>query len=225
MSKTIKARQKEPAVVAEKTALELRLSLWRAALSSLQILLTALLIVPVASLLNRLFRGTWRIDWMMLLIVPAIISAIWFLGVFVSSFADLRAEEHREQQDLPVFPANNFIRGVFVGGALLAVALSWGLYREHDHLAYQLIPFGLLLVGWFGWPRAIHFYRDSVGQRSLWGQMRRIQYKDVQYISYISADGNTVVAGPDLEIVHTGEHADKELFHSVIEEKAGKTVC
>jgi hypothetical protein len=78
--------------------------------------------------------------------------------------------------------------------------------------------------GLYCWPRAIHFSAQALEQRTLFGIPRRLEFQKIEYASYSHSDARTVVSGKGVEIVHTGEHADKSRFHDLITERTGESV-
>ena len=85
------------------------------------------------------------------------------------------------------------------------------------------LPLGLL--AFFRWPRTITLNEIGISQRSLFGIRRTIPYREVEYIRYQPKRQTTFVVGPALTtITHTLFHLDRELFHSLLEERTKKEV-
>ena len=201
---------------------QLRLSAITAALSAAQVFIVPVGVASVMSALALVFRSFGAVDWKFVLAVNGVFSALWFLTVFVSTLADLRAEDRRDVSARPVFgPATFFIiiYGVLI---VLSVCMSQGMWREGDSLWDQLIPLSLVVLAWHCWPRAIRFGPDSILQRTRFGKLKRLEYKDVLGASFLPTDGTTIVTGECVTIEHTVQHANVALFQALVEERTGK---
>ena len=197
-------------------------ALLAASYSAMLTFLPALAGCLVALLLNLLFHQ--NLDWKLGLAVSACLTAIWFFGVFVAAFVDLKAGNVRDSVQFPSFPGRSFYRGLFGFLIIGSFIMMIGLYRQHESVWQHLIPLALLVLTWFGWPRTIHFYPEALGQKTRFGKMRLLQYAAVEQISYDKADSSTIVAGPGIKIVHTTCHADKRRFHDFVQQRTGKLV-
>jgi hypothetical protein len=177
----------------------------------------------LVGLVMRLFLKQ-KLDWKPGLLVLIVFTTLWSLGLFVTDLVDLRAEDIRRNTQEPVFPGRSWIRGVYGSVIILCGFFVQGFYREHLSIWMQLIPLSFTTLVWYGWPRAIHFSAEALEQRTLFGITRRLEFQKIEYASYSDSDARTVVSGKGVEIVHTGEHADKSRFHHLITERTGKSV-
>jgi hypothetical protein len=175
-------------------------------------------------LIDLLFRSPATIDWKFKIEFSLVIAAICSLIVFASTWADARAEGVRDHTVDPAFPGGSFYRGLYAVGAVGSLMMMAGLYRQQESLWQQLIPLGFLVLVWFGWPRSIYFHADALGQKTRFGKMRRLEYSAVEYISFDKREACTIVAGGGIKIVHTPQHASRDLFQELIQERTGKPV-
>jgi hypothetical protein len=203
-----------------------RLHAQTAFLSALRSSVIMFLISSVTSLIGlvRCLFFKQKVDWKLGLLVLIVLTTLLFLGLFVTELADLRAEDLRRNAQEPVFSGRSWIRGVYGSVIILCGFFVQGFYREHLSIWMQLIPLVFTTLVWYCWPRAIHFSAQALEQRTLFGIPRRLEFQKIEYASYSHSDARTVVSGKGVEIVHTGEHADKSRFHDLITERTGKSV-
>ncbi|HET6934068.1 MAG TPA: hypothetical protein VFI72_04465 [Candidatus Angelobacter sp.] len=209
-----------------RTALQVEVSFWRAINVPITIFLAALLMIPGQMLLNKVFDHTWEAPIRVPLLIAGVVSLFWFVLSFFSSFADLRSEDARDEQPNPVFGAEHFYKWIYGGLFALSVAMMIGTRREGDSIGWQLIPTIFIVLVWYAWPRPIQLEADKLTQRNRWGRMTSLPYAAIQDVTFVSGSdgGSTIVAGENCKIVHTGQHADKALFHVILEERSGKRV-
>ena len=173
---------------------------------------------------NVLFYGGSKFEWKLSIEISATLSLIWFLVLFVSTLADTWGDDVREKKRSPIFPASAFFRGLYGGGSVLFLMMLRGMYKEGDSLRLELIPLAFLVLAWVSWPRTIRFSPDALSQRTLFGRKQRLEFRDIETISFSRSEDRTTVFGGDIEIVHTGQHAGKPQFHELLAERTGKEV-
>jgi hypothetical protein len=186
--------------------------------SSLGIFLTALLTVPFASFMHRMFDGSWYVDWRLMLSVSGILTLCFFSFSFVTQLLEFQTSESRERRGRLVFPGLVWIRGVYLGGIVLGITLMVGTYREGDPPWDTALPFLFVLLGVLPWPRAIEITDSEVRQRWWFFVYRRIQFADIQSIvNDPSRDEAVVFSKTGKAIVHSAQHADRERFLEELE--------
>ena len=199
-----------------------QIALLSALQSSGRMFVTAFVVSLVGLVASLVFKQ--KLDWKFGLLVSVVLATVYFLGFFVTNLADLRAGDVRRNGQEPIFPGTSWIRGIYGSLLILCGFFVQGFYREHLSIWMQLIPLGFTTLVWYCWPRTIHFYPQSLEQRTLFGMKKRLEFQKIEYASYSNADGRTVVFGNRVEIVHTDEHADKSYFHNLIAALTGKPV-
>lgn len=205
--------------------LHIKLSALKAGASAATVLLTCVAILPVRSLIDRAFDGSWgAINWKISAGIILTISGLWFVVLFSSNLLELRASDLRQQAPSPTFPARVFIRLIYSACAGLSAVLFWGLRKDHEPAWMQWLSLSFGLLAFLSWPRTITLEESGLSQRSLVGTRRTLPYSEVEYISYERYEQTTNVVGTNTTIRHTEGHSDPALFHSLLEERTGKEV-
>lgn len=178
-------------------------------------------------LLDWLFSTRSRMSWRMSIELIGAISGLAFVAMFASTFLGLRTSHYRKETAVRSFGATAFIR-IFSACAAPSVLLFWGLGGfgdQHDPILIVGLSLFLGLVALFRWPRTITLDEIGISQRSWLGICRTIPYSEVEYISYVPKRQTTFIVGPAVTtITHTVNHCDRELFHSLLEERTKKEV-
>ena len=168
-----------------------------------------------------------RMSWRMSIGLAGTFSGVIFAAAFVSTFLGLRKSDYRKETAVQSFGATVFSR-MFWASAGPSVLLFWwlgGFGDHHDPIVMLMLSLPLGLLAFFRWPRLITLNGVGISQRSLFGVRRRIPYSEVEYIRYEPKRQKTFVVGPAVTtITHTLFHSDRELFHSLVEERTKKEV-
>lgn len=72
--------------------------------NSLGIFVTAILMVPVVAIINRVFDGTWYVDWRLMLTISGILTALFFTFFFLAQVFEFSTHEQRELNRQLTFP-------------------------------------------------------------------------------------------------------------------------
>lgn len=127
----------------------------------------------------------------------------------------------------PIVRGNGFYP-YFFGVRSIVCTTFWGLGGlgdQHDPILILMLSLSLGLLAFFRWPRTITLNEVGISQRSLFGISRTIPYSEVEYVSYKPRKQTTFVVGPAVTtITHTLFHSDRELFHSLLEERTKKEI-
>ncbi|MBS1842036.1 MAG: hypothetical protein JSS69_01880 [Acidobacteria bacterium] len=184
---------------------------------SLRVILTAVLVIPFVSLVNRAFGRAWAVNWRELLLIWGILAACIFLFVFVTGLLEFSAAlRHRRNKDL-IFPGVMWIRGVCLMGIALGLILMVAMYREGDGWWLVALVSGFVFLGVFAWPRAIRITDSALCQRSNLFLMKRIVRGEIEDVVYDPSSQEIVVNGKDgARIVHTESHSDGARFMSAM---------
>jgi hypothetical protein len=169
----------------------------------------------------------WRTYWRMAIGLAGTLSGAIFAATFVSIFLGLRTSDCRKETAVRSFGATVFGRIVWAGAGPSVLLFWWlgGFGDHHDPILMLMLSIFLGLVAFFRWPRAITLNEVGISQRSLFGIRRAIPYREVEYIRYEPKRQTTYVVGPAVTTVtHTLFHSDRELFHSLLEERTKKEV-
>jgi len=188
-----------------------------AALLAARIFLTTVLMVPLVSVINRVFRGTWAVNWRLMLSVYAVLVSLGLAFWLVTQFLERVTTEDRARNGVLVFPAAIWLRGVYLVGILLGITIIVGMYREGDRGLILATPSFLILIGFFAWPRAIRISNGEVRQRGALFGTKRIPFKEIEQIVSDEFSGEIVVfAKNGTNIVHTAMHIQqKEFIHQL----------
>jgi L-asparagine transporter-like permease len=148
------------------TSTRTRLAAIQAFRSSVGIFLTTLLFIPFAAVINRVFKGTWYVDWRLILTVSGVLTVVFFTFFFVSQLMDDQAEEKRERQTgRAVFAGATWVRGVYLGVVLLGTVLPIGTYVQGEPTWVVIIPVAFIPLGIILWPPAIEVQNGEIRQR------------------------------------------------------------
>ena len=173
--------------------------------------------------LDQKLRTSWRTS----IGLAGTLSCVTFAATFVSTFLGLRTSDYRKETSVRSFGATVSIR-VFSACAAPSVLLFWGLGGfgdQRDPILFLMLSLSLGLLAFFRWPRGITLDEVGISQRSLFGIRRTIPYSEVEYIKYEPKRQTTFVVGAAVTtITRTVNHSDRELFHSLLEERTKKEV-
>ena len=186
--------------------------------STLQILFVVVAAIPVRVLIERIFSRDVSVDWRTSLIAGCSIATLWYLGVCVSTFVDIRRDAIRGRTPRQSFPASAFWTGLYGLTLILSAAMVIGTHREGDPMWIQLTPLVFVLIAFYGWPRTIHVDETGVWQRTRLGLKRRIRFEDVLAVAY--EHGTTTVAGKEATIEHTPYHAGAGSIREVLSKRS-----
>ena len=142
----------------------MRLSAISGIQSMLQIFLVIVAMIPVRVIIERIFSRNVSVDWNAGLIVGCSIATLWYLGVCVSTFVDMRRDAVRGRNPRQSFPAIAFVTGVYGLALALSTVLVIGTHREGDPMWIQLSSLVFVLIAFYGWPRTIHVDETGVWQ-------------------------------------------------------------
>ncbi len=186
--------------------------------STLQILFVVVAEIPVRVLIERIFSRDVRVDWRASLAVGCSIAALWYLGVCLSTFVDLRRDAAHGRDPRQSFPASAFLTGLYGLTLILSAAIVIGTHREGDPVWVQLTPLVFVLIAFYGWPRTIHVDETGVWQRTRLGLKRRIRFEDILAIAY--EQGSTTVTGKEATIEHTPYHVGTQRIQKVLSKRS-----
>src|SRR5271169_901065 len=91
---------------------KLRVAAILALRNSIGILLAAIVLLPAISILNRIFDGTWNVDWRSMLGVSSILTGCVFSFFFIAELLEFWTAEKREESNRSVFPGVMWIRAI-----------------------------------------------------------------------------------------------------------------
>jgi hypothetical protein len=190
--------------------------------STLQILFVVVASVPLRIIIERIFSRDVSVDWRTSLIAGCSIAALWYLGVCISTFVDMRRDAVSGRKPRQSFPATAFATGVYGLDLLLSAAMMIGSHQEGDPMWVQLTPLVFVWIAFMGWPRTIHVDETGVWQRTRWGRKRRIRFEDVLAVSH--EHGTTTVTGTVATIEHTPYHVGARRIEEVLEKRTHKRI-
>ena len=190
---------------------------------SLGIFLTAVCIVPVVSIIRRVFDGSWYVNWQRMLFISGILTGCFFTFFFVTRVLEFSAASRRNQSNHLIFPGAVWLRGTYLLVVVMGAAMMVGTYREGDPWWDVVLPFGFILLGYLAWPRAIRIEENEIQQgRPLLGP-RRIVFGEIESLVFDPTRGEAVVFGRNgQKVVHSPLHVDTERFIQKIESLSGK---
>ena len=175
----------------------------------------------------RVLESESRTSWRVSIGLAGTLSGVTFAATFVSTFLGLRTSDYRKETAVRSFGATVFGRIVWASAGPSVLLFWWlgGFGDQHDPILMLMLSLSLGLVAFFRWPRTITLNGVGITQRSLFGIRRTIPYSEVEYISYQPKKQTTFVVGPaETTVTHTLFHSDRELFHSLLEERTKKEV-
>jgi hypothetical protein len=200
-----------------------RLAALLALRNSIGVILTTLALVPVISIINRIFDGTWHVNWRLMLAVSGLLTAVFFAFCFITQLLEFASEETRERQLLFVFAGIMWVRGIYLAGIVLGFVLAAGTYKEGDPWWDVAIPTAFIFLGFLAWPRAIEICENEVRQRRIFFGLKRIPFREIETVVSDPTRNEAVVFGRNgLRIVHTKMHVQRERFIQQLNSFAGK---
>jgi hypothetical protein len=191
--------------------------------TSLPAFLSAIAVVPLASIMNRVFHGTWSVNWRLMLTVSGILTGIIFAFLFFAQLLEYSAKEQRRITQRMVFPAAMWLRGLYLACIALSFVLMAGTYSEGDPWWVVATPVCFVFLGFFAWPRAIGITDSAIRQRLALFGFQEIRLGEIESVAYDAARGETIVFGKNgTRIVHTAMHVDGERFADKLHSATGK---
>jgi hypothetical protein len=122
--------------------------------------------VPVLSMVHRVFDGTWYVNWPLMLSISGILTGCFFSFFFITQLLEFSATSKREREGQLIFPGVMWLRGVYLLAILMGFTIMVGMYKEGDPwLDAVVLPICFVLIGFFGWPRAIQIAEFEIRQR------------------------------------------------------------
>lgn len=208
------------------TLLNIRSAAIRAFAGSIGILFTAVLLIPVFAIINRVFDGSWRVNWHLTVSVAAVLTALWFTFLFISQLLEDFTEAKRHEAGNRIFPGSMWIRGISSGCILLGIVTVIGSYREDDARWAVALPFVFVLLGFVTWPRAIEIANNEIRQRGRFFNTRILPSNEIESATFDPSRREIAVFGRNgTRIVHTLMHADGVQFIKGVEALTGKKVA
>ncbi len=205
---------------------KLRLAAILALRNSIGILLTAIVLLPALSILNRIFDRTWNVDWRSILAVSSILTGCVFSFFFITQLLEFWAAEKRQASNRFVFPGAMWIRGICLLCIVLGVVLAVGTYREGDPWWDVVSSFAFVLLGYFTWPRVIVLSDHEIRKRGPLLRWNRIAYGDIASMTFDRSCKEIVVFGNNTDrITHTKMHIDAAKFIEDLESATGREIA
>ena len=205
------------------TSSHVRFAASRAFRSSIGIIVAALALIPVMSVINRIFDGTWHVEWRLMLFISGVLAFVFFAFFFVTQLLEFASEEMREHQLHFVFPGAMLVRGIYLGAIVMGAVLVVGTYKEGDPWWDVATPTIFILLGFFAWPRAIEISENDVRQRRLFFGFERIPFREIESVVSDPRRNEAIVLGRNgLRIVHTMMHVQRERFIQQLKRLVGK---
>lgn len=190
---------------------------------SLVILFTSAVTIPVAIILGRIFHGTWPQNWAVIFGVPATLTALIFAFLFATQWLELVTEQARERQRRLVFPAEMWLRGLYLSCIVMSWIMMIGMYREGDPWGNETIPVVFVLMAFFAWPRAITISDTEVRQHGKLFGTTRIPLNEIETVFSGSSEA-TVFGKNGAHITHTNMHVQRERFLSYVKSLSGRHI-
>jgi hypothetical protein len=192
--------------------------------TSLPILVTAVLALPLLSVVNRVFDGTWSVAWRPGLMVSGILTGLVFAFFFLAQMLEFTAQTHRERALRFVFPAAMWLRGLYLGSIALGVTLMAGMYFEKDPWVIVVLPVCFVFLGFFAWPRTIEITESAIRQRRVLFGFKEIPLGEIESIVGDDSSDEIAVFGKNgTRIVHTSTHVDGKRFLERLASLTGKS--
>ena len=190
---------------------------------SLPTFVSAILMLPLIAVVNRIFDGKWSVPWRMALILSGILTGIVFAFLFLAHVLESYAKEHRRLAQRMVFPAAMWLRGLYLACIVMGFGLMAGTYSEGDPLWVVATPVCFVFLGFFAWPRTIEITERAIRQRRVFFGFKEIQLDEIESVAYDASRGETIVFGKNgTRIVHTAMHVDGERFADKLHSARGK---
>jgi hypothetical protein len=207
------------------TQFEVRVAALLALRNSIGILIATMLLVPVDSVINRIFDGTWYVNWRLMLTVSGILTVLFFSFFFLAQVLEASTHGHRERTRKLVFPAVMWLRGIYLIAIVMGLCVMVGEYHEGDPSWIVMLPAAFVLIGFFAWPRAVEISDNEVQQHRIFFGFKRIHFREIERLVYDPARNEVVVFGKSgNRITHTMMHVDGERFMEQLESLTGKRV-
>jgi hypothetical protein len=190
---------------------------------SLPTFVSAMLMLPLIAVVNRIFNGTWSVPWRMMLILSSILTGLVLTFLFLAQVLESFAKEQRRLAQRMVFPAAMWLRGLYLTCIVMGFGLMAGTYSEGDPLWVVVTPVCFVFLGFFAWPRTIEITERAIRQRRVFFGFKEIQLEEIESVAYDAAKGETIVFGKNgTRIVHTAMHVDGERFAEKLQSASGK---
>lgn len=190
---------------------------------SLPVFISAMLMLPLIAVVNRIFDGKWSVPWRMALILSSILTGLVFAFLFFAQVLESYAKEHRRHAQRMVFPAAMWLRGLYLACIVMGLGLMVGTYSEGDPLWVVVTPVCFVFLGFFAWPRTIEITDRAIRQRRALLGIKEIRLDEIESVAYDASSGETIVFGNDgTRIVHTAMHVDGERFADKLHSATGK---
>jgi hypothetical protein len=100
--------------------------------------------------------------------------------------------------------------------------LSWWLRNDEAAVWLHVMMAFAIACAFFTWPRPIHLDSEGVWQRSLFGRVRRIAWREIDSAGIIPSESKAIVGGGEKEIIHGMLHQNRDQFCELIEQRTGK---
>jgi hypothetical protein len=192
--------------------------------TSLPILVTAVLALPLVSVVNRAFDGTWTVAWRPALLVSAILTVLVFAFFFLAQVLEFSAQMHRERGLKFLFPAAMWLRGLYLVSIVMGLGMMAGTYFEGDPWAIVVLPVCFVFLGFFAWPRAIGITESAIRQRRVLFGFKEIRLGEIESVVGDASSDEIVVFGKNgTRIVHSAMHVDGERFLERLASLTGKS--
>jgi hypothetical protein len=192
---------------------------------ALQILVTVALLIPVGSVLNRVFEGTWYVDWRLMLSVGAILAGALLIFFAITDVVDSHSRAKQIHGQRIVFVGVTWIRCTNAAAILMGIAISVGSYREGAEWWIVVLSAAFCLLGYLPWPRAIQISDGEIRQTDWLFRTKRIPLTDVLVAGSDLSTGHTTVFGRNgVRIIHTSNHLGMERFVEELRQRTGKWV-
>jgi hypothetical protein len=193
--------------------------------NSVGIIVTTIVLVPLFSIINRLFDGTWYVNWRLMASVSAVLTFLIFAFFFAAQLLESSSEESRERQSQLFFPGVMWVRGLYLMSIVMGLGLMAGTYKEGDPWWDVMIPIVFVFLGFFAWPRAIEISGNEIRQHRIYFGYKRISFGEIERVASDPSRNETIIFGKNGErIVHTMMHAQRERFNQQLESSTGKCI-
>ncbi len=177
------------------------------------VFVSAIILVPLVSIISRVFNGTWSVPWRMTLILSSILTGFVFAFLFLAQVLETYAKDHRRLAQRMVFPAAMWLRGLYLACIVMGLGLMVGTNSEGDPLWVVVTPACFVFLGFFAWPRTIEITEHAIRQRRVLFGFKEIRIDQIESVAYDASRSETIVFGKNgTRIVHTAMHVDGERF-------------
>jgi len=181
------------------------------------------LMLPLFSVVGRVFDGTWSVPWRMMLTVSGILAGLIFAFLFLAQVFEFSAKTYRERNARLVFPAAMWLRGLYLVSIVMGLGLMAGTYSEGDPWGIVALPVLFVFLGFFAWPRAIEITEIAVRQRRVLFGFKEVRLGEIESVVCDPSRNETIVFGKNgNRIVHTAMHVDRERFIASLKSITGK---